>query len=142
MLAIVHGLDLILRELSGMDRFVFQAGGGADAAYTHACVTRAYHAARGELGQRDEIITTIQAHPCNAATAAAAGFKVITLMLEEDGYPSLDALQAAVSDRTAALMVNNPDDMGDLQPPDRRVGADRPRRRAACASTTTRTSTA
>ena len=26
--------------------------------------------------QRDEVITTIQAHPCNAATAAAAGFKV------------------------------------------------------------------
>ena len=37
----VHGFDLILRELSGMDRFVFQAGGGADAAYTHAVVTRA-----------------------------------------------------------------------------------------------------
>ena len=41
MLEIVHGFDLILRELSGMDQFVFQAGGGADAAYTHACVTRA-----------------------------------------------------------------------------------------------------
>ena len=47
-------------------------------------MTRAYHAARGELEQRNEIITTIQAHPCNAATAAAAGFKVITLMLEEE----------------------------------------------------------
>ena len=78
--------------------------------------TRAYHAARGELGRRDEIITTIQAHPCNPATAAAAGFKVVTLMLEEDGYPSLDALKAAVSDRTAALMVNNPDDMGVYNP--------------------------
>ena len=54
-LEIVHGLDLILRELSGMDQFVFQAGGGADAAYTHACVTRAYHASRGELEQRNEI---------------------------------------------------------------------------------------
>ena len=87
-----------------------------DAAYVHACVTRAYHAARGELGRRDEIITTIQAHPCNPATAAAAGFKVVTLMLEEDGYPSLEALKAAVSDRTAALMVNNPDDMGVYNP--------------------------
>ena len=115
-LEIVHGFDLILRELSGMDQFVFQAGGGADAAYTNCCVTRAYFAARGELGQRDEIITTIQTHPCNAATAAAAGFKVVTLMLEDDGYPSLDALRAAVSDRTAALMVNNPDDMGIYNP--------------------------
>ena len=31
----IHGFDLILRELSGMDQFMFQAGGGADAAYTH-----------------------------------------------------------------------------------------------------------
>jgi glycine dehydrogenase subunit 2 len=79
-------------------------------------VTRAYHAERGELGQRDEIVTTIQAHPCNAATAATAGFKVITLPLEENGYPSLDALKAAVSHRTAAMMVNNPDDMGIYNP--------------------------
>lgn len=115
-LEIVHGMDLILRELSGMDQFVFQAGGGAEAAYTHCSVTRAYHAARGELDQRDEIITTIQTHPCNPATAAAAGFKVITLMLDEHGYPSVDALKAAVSNRTAALMVNNPDDMGVYNP--------------------------
>ncbi len=115
-LEIIHGLDLILRELSGMDQFVFQPGGGADAAYTHAAVTRAYFSARGELAQRDEVITTIQAHPCNSATAAAAGFKVITLPLEANGYPSLDALKAAISERTAALMVGNPDDMGIYNP--------------------------
>ncbi len=115
-LEVIHGFDRILCELSGMDQFVFQAGGGAHAAYTHACVTRAYHQARGELEQRNEIITTIQAHPCNPATSAAAGFKVVTLMLEENGYPSLDALKAAVSNRTAALMVNNPDDMGIYNP--------------------------
>ena len=99
-----------------MAAFVFQPGGGADAAYTHACITRAYHAARGELGQRDEVITTIQAHPCNAATAAAAGFKVVTLPIEADGYASVEALEAAISDRTAALMLNNPDDMGVYNP--------------------------
>lgn len=115
-LELVHGFDLILRELSGMDQFVFQPGGGADAAYTHVCVTRAYHQARGELAQRNEIITSIQAHPCNSATAAAAGFKVITLMLEDNGYPSVDALKAAVSDRTAALLIGNPDDMGIYNP--------------------------
>lgn len=111
-LAFIHGLDVMLRSLSGMDRFVFQAGGGADAAYTHCAVTRAWLAARGELGQRDEIITSIQAHPCNPATAATAGFKVVTLTLEENGYPSLEQLKAAVSNRTAALMIGNPDDMG------------------------------
>jgi glycine cleavage system P protein (glycine dehydrogenase) subunit 2 len=115
-LEIIHSFDLILRELSGMDRFIFQAGGGADAAYTHCCMTRAYHRARGQLEQRNEIITSIQAHPCNAATAAAAGFKVVTLQLEESGYPSTAALKAALSPHTAALLINNPDDMGIYNP--------------------------
>src|SRR5690606_42131153 len=115
-LDIVHNMALCLREISGMDQFVFQAGGGAAAAFTSCAVIRAYHASRGELEQRDEIITTIATHPCNPATANAAGFKVITLMLDENGYPSLDALKAAVSNRTAAIMVNNPDDMGVYNP--------------------------
>lgn len=113
---IIYRFDTMLRELSGLDKFIFQAGGGADAAYIQATITRAYHADRGELAQRNEIITTAQAHPCNPATAAAAGFKVITLPLEADGYPSLEALKAALSNRTAALMVNNPDDIGIYNP--------------------------
>jgi glycine dehydrogenase subunit 2 len=116
LLEIVDRFDHQLRELSGMSRFVFQAGGGAAAAYLHACVTRAYHASRGELAHRTEVITTAQAHPCNPATAAAAGFHVITLPVEDDGYPSLDALRSVVSERTASLMINNPDDMGIYNP--------------------------
>lgn len=112
----IHEFDLGLRALSGMDQFIFQAGGGADAAYTNCVVTRAYHKSRGELKKRNEIITSIQAHPCNAATAAAAGFKVVTLNLEPNGYPSVEALKAAISDRTAALFINNPDDMGIYNP--------------------------
>jgi glycine dehydrogenase subunit 2 len=115
-LEILHRFDLILRELSGMDQFVFQAAGGADAAWVFVCLARAYFASRGELGQRNEIITSIQAHPCNPATAATAGFNVVTLPLEAEGYPSTDALRAAVSSRTAALMINNPDDMGIYNP--------------------------
>jgi len=116
LLEIVHRFDLMLRELSGMGRFIFQAGGGAAAAFTHACVTRAYFAERGQLEQRRDVITTAQAHPCNPATAAAAGFNVITIPLESDGLPSLEALRAVISDRTAALMINNPDDMGLYNP--------------------------
>jgi glycine dehydrogenase subunit 2 len=116
LLAIVHQFDEILRGLSGMDQFLFQPAGGADAAYTHACVTRAYHSVRGEAGKRTQVITSMQSHPCNPATAATAGFEVLTLPLGPNGYPEIDALKAAVSDRTAALMINNPDDMGVYNP--------------------------
>eukprot|EP01035_Chromulina_nebulosa_P056901 gene56901-77982_t len=115
-LEFIHRFDRMLRELSGMDQFIFQPGGGADAAYTHCAVLRAWLSARGELGHRDEIITSIQAHPCNPATAATAGFKVITLTLEENGYPSVEQLKAAIGPRTAGLMIGNPDDMGIYNP--------------------------
>ncbi len=115
-LEIIHDFDGILRELSGMDQFIFQAGGGADAAYTMTAVARAYWADRGMLGQRTEMVTSIQAHPCNPATAAAAGFTVVNLPLEENGYPSLAALKAAVGPKTALVMINNPDDMGIYNP--------------------------
>ncbi|MDR5700515.1 aminomethyl-transferring glycine dehydrogenase subunit GcvPB [Agromyces aerolatus] len=115
-LGVIHGLEQQLTALSGMAAFTFQPGGGAAAAFTHACVTRAYHAARGEGAQRTQIITTTQSHPSSPSTAHAAGFEIITLPVEADGYPSVDALRAAVSDRTAALMVNNPDDMGIYNP--------------------------
>ena len=115
-LEIMYKLDLIFREISGLDRFSFQPPGGSMATFTHACVLRAYHKDRGESDQRNEVITTIFSHPCNAATAATAGFKVITLMPAEDGYPDFNALRAALSKHTAGLMITNPEDTGLFNP--------------------------
>ncbi|MDB3861336.1 aminomethyl-transferring glycine dehydrogenase subunit GcvPB [Paracoccaceae bacterium] len=115
-LEIFDDFNGILQNLSGMDQFIFQAGGGADAAYTMAAVARAYWRDKGKLNQRTEMVTSVQAHPCNPATAAAAGFNVVNLPLEDNGYPSLEALKAAVSEKTALIMINNPDDMGIYNP--------------------------
>jgi glycine dehydrogenase subunit 2 len=115
-LEIIYKLDLFLREISGMDQFTFQPPGGSMATFTHACILRAYHRAKGEGAQRDEVITTIFSHPCNAATPATIGFKVITLMPDKNGYPDIDALKTAVSGRTAGLMITNPEDTGIYNP--------------------------
>jgi glycine dehydrogenase subunit 2 len=115
-LEIIYQLDLFLREISGLDQFIFQPSGGSLATFTNACLFRTYCAGRGELAQRDEIITTIFSHPCNSATARAAGFKVITLMPDEGGYPDFEALKAVCSNRTAGLMITNPEDTGIYNP--------------------------
>lgn len=115
-LKIVHGLEGFLKEVSGMHKFTFQPGGGSHATYTNACLLRKYHEERGELEQRDEVITTIFSHPCDGATPATAGFKVITLMPDENGYPDLEALKAIVSERTAGIMFTNPEDTGIFNP--------------------------
>ncbi|MBA7533472.1 putative glycine dehydrogenase (decarboxylating) subunit 2 [subsurface metagenome] len=116
MLEIIYKTDLFLREISGLDRFVFQPGGGSQAALTNASITRAYHEARGEGEKRNEIITTIFSHPSNAAAAAVKGFKVITLYPDKEGYPDIEALKKAVSDHTAGIMITNPEDTGIYNP--------------------------
>ncbi len=115
-LEIMFRFEQILRALSGLDRFSLQPGAGSAAIYTNASIIRAYHESRGEGDQRDEMITTIFSHPSNAACAHTAGFKVITLHPDRDGYPDLGALNAAVSERTAGLMITNPEDTGIFNP--------------------------
>ena len=115
-LEVMYKFEQILKEISGMARFSLQPGAGSAAIYTNASIIRAYHESRGEAGQRDEIITTIFSHPSNAACAKTAGFKIITLYPDEDGYPDLEALRAAVSERTAGLMITNPEDTGIFNP--------------------------
>jgi len=115
-LEIMVRFEQILKEISGMDQFSLQPGAGSAGIYANVSIVRAYHASRGEAGQRDEIITTIFSHPSDAACAKTAGFKVITLYPDDDGYPDLDALKAAVSERTAGLFITNPEDTGIFNP--------------------------
>ena len=115
-LEVMYRFEGILKEISGMDRFSLQPGAGGAAIYANVSIIRAYHEARSDSDQRDEIITTVFSHPSNAACAKTAGYKVLTLYPDEDGYPDLEALKAAVSERTAGLLITNPEDTGIFNP--------------------------
>ena len=115
-LEIFYKFQQILKEVSGLDRVSLQPGGGNHAVYTAACMIRAYWAAKGELNKRDEVITTIFSHPCDSAAPATAGFKIITLYPDKNGFPDIEALKAAVSERTAAIFMTNPEDIGLYNP--------------------------
>jgi glycine dehydrogenase subunit 2 len=115
-LEIYYKFQNVCKEVSGMDCVTLQPGGGNHAVYTAASVIRAYHASRGEADQRDEVITTIFSHPCDAATPATAGYKIITIYPDERGIPDLEAIRAAASKRTAAIFMTNPEDIGIYNP--------------------------
>jgi glycine dehydrogenase subunit 2 len=115
-LEIMYRFEQILKEISGLERFTLQPGAGSMAIYTNASIIRAYHESRGEGKQRDEIITTIFSHPSDAACAKVAGYKVITLYPSAEGYPGVEALKAAVSERTAGMLITNPEDTGIFNP--------------------------
>ena len=111
-LEIMYRTEQYLKAISGMDKVSLQAGGGSQAIFANVETIRRYHESRGEGEQRNEIITTILSHPANPGAAATLGYKVITLYPGADGLPDLEALKAAVSEHTAALMITNPEDTG------------------------------
>ena len=114
-LEMYYKFEQFLKEISGLDYFCFQPGGGAHGVFTNASIVRAYHETHGDR-KRTEVITTMFSHPCDAATPATAGYKVITLMPDENGYPDLAAMKAALSDRTAGIFITNPEDTGIYNP--------------------------
>ncbi|MDY2649332.1 MAG: aminomethyl-transferring glycine dehydrogenase subunit GcvPB [Pyramidobacter porci] len=111
-LKIMYETEQYLKEISGMDRFSLNPAGGSQAIFSNVSVIRAYHKSRGEDATRNEIITTILSHPANAGVASTLGYKVITLYPDENGIPDIEALKAAVCERTAGLLITNPEDTG------------------------------
>lgn len=115
-LEIMYRMEQMFKEISGLERVTFQPSAGSAAIFTNLCMLRAYHESRGQGQQRNQVVTTIFSHPSNAAAAKVAGYEIITLYPDEDGYVQPEALQAVVSERTAGLIITNPEDTGIFNP--------------------------
>ncbi len=110
-LEVMFELEHWLGEVTGMDAVTLQPAAGAQGEFLGCLLARAYHESRGE-GHRDEVILPDTAHGTNPATAGMAGYKVVEFASRPDGRVDLDALRAAVSDKTALFMLTNPNTLG------------------------------
>ena len=109
-LELLAGLQDYLARIGGMDAVTLQPPAGAAGEFTGIHVAKAYHESRND--DRSEVIVPASAHGTNFASAAMAGYDVVELPSGEDGRVDLDALEAAVSEETAALMLTNPNTVG------------------------------
>ncbi|MCT9097404.1 aminomethyl-transferring glycine dehydrogenase subunit GcvPB [Haloarchaeobius sp. HME9146] len=109
-LQILHDLQDYLGRIGGMDAVTLQPPAGAAGEFTGVLVAKAYHEHNGE--DRSEIIVPESAHGTNFASAALAGYDVVELPGGEDGRVDLEALEAALSEETALLMLTNPNTLG------------------------------
>src|SRR5687767_5252635 len=110
-LELLWELERWLVEISGMAAATLQPAAGAHGELTGILLIRAYHLSRGDT-ERLEVIVPDSSHGTNPATASMAGFKTITVPSDERGHIDLEALRAALSPRTAALMLTNPSTLG------------------------------
>ena len=111
-LAILYTLSRWLAEITGTHQVSLQPAAGAQGEFLGASIMRACHKSNGEINERTELIVPDSAHGTNPASGTMAGFKVVVVPSGEDGCLDLEALKAAVSKRTAGLMLTNPNTLG------------------------------
>lgn len=109
-LRLLHELERALCAIAGMDAVSLQPAAGAHGEFTGMLMARAFHDANGE--NRTEVIVPDSAHGTNPASAAMAGFDVVVVPTSPTGCVDIEALRAAVSERTAAFMITNPNTLG------------------------------
>jgi glycine dehydrogenase subunit 2 len=111
MLALAHQLEQALCEISGLDDVSLQPAAGAQGELAGMKMVQLYHASRGDA-KRTRVLIPDTAHGTNPASAALTGLDVVQIKSGEDGAVHPAALEAVLDDRTAALMLTNPNTLG------------------------------
>ncbi|MFH1055674.1 MAG: aminomethyl-transferring glycine dehydrogenase subunit GcvPB, partial [Candidatus Altiarchaeota archaeon] len=106
-LKLMHELEGMLCEITGMGAFTLQPAAGAHGELTGVMIIQKYFKDRKEERRR-RIIVPDSSHGTNPATAAYCGYEVITIKSDERGDLDLDDLREHMNDDVAGLMLTNP----------------------------------
>lgn len=110
-LEIIYLAEKYFCEITGMNNMSFQPAAGAQGEFTGVLMIKAYHHSRGDY-KRTKILVPDSAHGTNPATAAMAGFTVVTIPSGIDGCVDIEALSSLVNSETAGIMLTNPNTLG------------------------------
>ena len=114
-LAALHELQEALAEITGMDAVSLAPAAGAQGELCGILMVKAYLADRGQ-GHRRKVLVPDSAHGTNPATAAMGGFQVVTIPSDAQGNTDLAALERALDDGVAAMMLTLPSTLGLFDP--------------------------
>jgi glycine dehydrogenase subunit 2 len=109
-LQVIYEMDRMLCELTGMSAFTMQPLAGAHGELTGIMLVAAYHRDRGN--KKTKVIIPDSAHGTNPASAAIAGYEVVSIPTGDDGCMNMEAFEKELDDNTAALMLTCPNTLG------------------------------
>ncbi len=110
-LQVMYDLGECLKGITGMPGVSVQPAAGAQGELTGILMVRAYHLARGDKG-RTKILVPDSSHGTNPATAAIAGFSIVSIKSNADGRVDVEDLKAHLGADVAGFMVTNPSTLG------------------------------
>lgn len=109
-LALMDELRRMLCALFGMADFTLQPSAGAQGELTGIMICRKYFEKKGE--KRSRILIPDAAHGTNPASGALCGFETVTIPSSAEGGVDLAALESAMTEDVAGLMLTNPNTLG------------------------------
>jgi glycine dehydrogenase subunit 2 len=109
-LALLHELERILAEISGMAHVSLQPSAGAQGELTGLMLIRACLAERGD--PRKKVIVPDTAHGTNPASSALCGYDVVQISSNERGVIDAATVEQTMDDSVAAVMITNPNTLG------------------------------
>jgi glycine cleavage system P protein (glycine dehydrogenase) subunit 2 len=109
-LQLIWELEHMLAEISGMDAVSLQPAAGAQGELTGMKMIRAYHVDHGRA--RSKVLIPASAHGTNPASAALCGYRAVQVEGNRIGLLEATAVQRAMDDDVAALMITNPNTLG------------------------------
>lgn len=110
-LKVIDNLTHFLVDLTGMDDGTLLPNAGAQGEFVGIKMIMAYHKMRKDY-DRKEFLIPDSAHGTNPATAALAGCTICPIRTQEDGDLDLEHLRKHLSNKTAGLMLTNPNTLG------------------------------
>ena len=109
-LEIFYELEKVLCEMTGMDYFTMQPLAGAHGELTGVMLMAAYHRFKGN--KKKYIIIPEAAHGTNPATAAIAGYEIISIPSDKNGLIDMEKLKQNLKKEVAGVMLTCPDTLG------------------------------
>jgi glycine dehydrogenase subunit 2 len=109
-LQLMYELAEMLREIAGMAAVTLQPAAGAHGELTGILLIKKYHESIGS--KRTKLLVVDSAHGTNPASAALAGYDIISVKGNPDGRTDLDDLRSKLDGDVAALMLTNPNTIG------------------------------
>ena len=113
-LEVVYEMDMILRDICGMDAFTMQPMAGAHGELTGIMMMAAYHRDRGNT--KTKILVPDSAHGTNPSSAAIGGYVVQAVPSDNNGLMSVEALKEMLDDEVAGIMLTCPNTLGLFNP--------------------------
>ncbi len=110
MLELLYRFSDELAKVVGMDAISLHPAAGAQGELLGIKLMRAYHEAKGS--GKTTVLVPDSAHGTNPATVHMVGYQVQEVRSKADGRLDLDRLREAVNEKTAGIMVTNPNTLG------------------------------